>query len=128
MNTESTDEKKVFNPEEAWRVLVGAVLGHEADLAATRLSPQGIFGKFGIALSFPAQNEFQGLLYVEPGASKNERVVRASVRRRGSDRVMNNFYFFDSSQEVLDWLKAEETVPLLVDTYRHLRDRLVASE
>ena len=128
MGTESTDEKKVFNPEEAWRVLVGAVVKHLADMAATRLPPKGIFGKFGLALAFPAQKEFQGLLYVEPGEANIGRPVRVSVRRRGSDRVMNNFFFFDSSQEVLAWLKAEETVPLLVDTYCQLRDRLVESE
>lgn len=82
----------------------GGVLQYVSDIAATRLPPQGIFGKIGFTLGFPAQKEFQGLLYVEPRAAKNERVIRASVRCRGSDRVMSNFFFFDSSQEALDWL------------------------
>lgn len=122
------DEKKVFDPEEAWRVLVGGVLTRVFDLAKTRMPPQGIFGKFGYALGFPAQREFQGLLYVEPRTEKKQRAVRVGVHRRGSDRMMNNFFFFDSSQQLLDWLEAEETVPLLVETYRRLRDQLVASE
>lgn len=118
------EEKKVYDPEVAWRVLVGAVLEHVTELAKTKLPPQGFFGKFGFGLGFPGEREIHGLLFVEPATNKNERIVRAGVYREGSDRQVNNLFFFDSTQEVLDWLKAEETVTLLVKTFRHLRERL----
>lgn len=139
MNTESFDkncpvppkgeesqagEKKVYDPEVAWRVLVGAVLEHVADLAKGKLPPLGIFAKFGFGLRFPGEREIHGHLFVEPGSVKNERVVRVGVYRNGSDRMVNNYFFFDSTQAVLEWLKAEETVPVLVETYRHLRERV----
>lgn len=117
-------EAKAFDPEVAWKVLMGAVLEHVTALAKAKLPPQGIFGKFGFGLGFPGEREIHGLLFVEPGTEKNERIVRASVRREGSDRLISNLFFFDSAQEVLDWLQAEETVPLLVKTFQQLRERL----
>lgn len=105
-------------------MLVGAVLEHLSELAKAKLPPQGIFGNFGFGLGFPGEREMKGLLFVEPATNKNERIVRASVHRKGSDCQVNNLFFFRSTQEVLDWLKAEETVPLLVKTFRHLRERV----
>lgn len=124
MSSESLSEKKAYDPEVAWRVLVGAVLGYITDLAKARLPQLGIFQKFGFGLRFPGEREIHGILFVEPGSDKNKRIVRVSVHREESDRLVNNLFFFDSTQNVLDWLKTEETVPLLVDTYRHLREQL----
>lgn len=122
--TQPASSGRKFDPESAWRVLIGGVLDCASNAAKRKLPPAGIFQKFSVGLYFPGEREIHGVLFVEPGSNKNTRVVRVGVHRSQSDRLISNCFFFSSSQEVTDWLAAEETVPLLVSTYRQLRERL----
>lgn len=113
-----------LTPAERWVLLARMVLKVTREKAATALPDRGIFRQFGTGLVFPEDEEIRGLLFVEPGSPPTCRTVRVGVHYRGSDRVINNFFFFDSTQEVLQWLQAEETEATLIEVCHHLWQKL----
>lgn len=113
-----------LTPEERWVLLARLVLKVTREKAATELPAGGIFRKFGTGLVFPEDEEIRGLLFVEPGTPPTCRTVRVGVHYRGSDRVINNFFFFDSTREVLQWLEAAETETTLIQVCHHLWEQL----
>lgn len=112
--------RKVLSVEERWGLLIPFVLETAVGKAREKLPPRGIFQRIKVGLIFPEDPNIHGLLNVEPGSDKNQRVVHVGAYRSGSDRLVSNYFFFDSTQAVLDWLAAAETVALLIETYRHL--------
>lgn len=104
------------------QTLIREVLRLVREAADTKLPEKGKFIKFGIGLCFPDDEEFRGLLNIEYGTESKTRKANVGVYRNGTDRLASNYFFFDSTQAVLDWLEAEETVPMLIETYYHLRE------
>ena len=115
--------KKKYSKEERMHTLICKVLEWVREAADTKLPRKGKFTKFGIGLCFPDDEEFRGLLNIEYGTEPDRRTATAGVYRVGTDRLVSNCFFFDSTQALREWLEAEDTVPLLMETYRHLRQR-----
>lgn len=44
--------------------------------------------------------------------------------RNGEFRVVSNFFFFNSTQDLMDWLKAEDTGPKLVEAFQQLQQQV----
>ena len=110
--------------EEMQNILFTAVLNHVKEQARTKLPEKGIFGKFGIGFILP-HDTFHGFLQIKYGQEPEKRVVDIGVYEEGSNRVVRNFLFFDSSKAVRDWLEAEETVKQLKNTALHLRQKAI---
>lgn len=115
-------KKKKYSKEERMNILIHKVLEFVREAADTKLPQKGKFTKFGIGLCFPDDEEFRGVLNIEHGTDPQKRVAYAGVYRIGTDRLVSNCFFFDSTQAVQDWLEAGETVPMLIETYYHLRE------
>ena len=45
--------------------------------------------------------------------------------RGGEFRVVGNFFFFDSTQALMDWLQAENTGPELIGVFQQLQKQVV---
>ena len=103
-------------------ILFEAVLNHVKEQAQTKLPERGLFRKFGIGFVFPDE-KYHGYLQIDRGQEPEKRVADIGVYETGSDRVVRNFLFFDSSQAVQDWLGAESSVEELKKTAQHLRQR-----
>ena len=108
--------------EEMQNILFTAVLNHVKEQARTKLPEKGIFGKFGIGFILP-EDTYHGFLQIEYGQSPEKRVADIGVYEEGSDRVVRNFLFFDSSRAVQDWLEAETSVEELKKIAQHLRQK-----
>lgn len=118
------DEKKVYTVEECWKILIDVVLRDAIDEAKAKLPKEGFFSKIKIGLIYPDDKEIYGLLNLEPGSDKISRVAHVGAYRNGEFRLVSNLFFFNSTQELMEWLSAEDTPALLIDTYRHLRERV----
>lgn len=117
-------EKKPLSVEEKWKILIGVVLRDAIDEAKAKLPQEGFFSKIKIGLIYPDDKEIYGLLNLEPGSGKASRVAHVGAYRDGEFRLVRNFFFFDSTQELMDWLAAEDTGPKLIEIYQHLRERV----
>lgn len=117
-------KRKQYSREERMNILITQVLKWTRETAAAKLPQKGKFTKFGIGLCFPDDEEFRGVLNIECAAEPDRRVANVGVYRVGTDRLVSNYFFFDSTKEVMEWLEAEQTVPLLIETYCHLRERV----
>lgn len=92
--------------------------------AKGKLPQEGFFPKIKVGLIYPGDEEIRGLLNLEPGSDKAGRVAHVGAYWYGTDRVVSNFFFFDSTQELLDWLQAEDTGPKLIKIYQNLREHV----
>lgn len=117
-------EKKVYTMEELWKMLIDVVLQDAIDEAKAKLPQEGFFSKIKIGLIYPDDKKIYGLLNLEPGSEKTRRVAHVGAYRHGTDRLVSNYFFFDSTQELMDWLQAEDTGPKLIEAYQHLRERV----
>lgn len=117
-------EKKVYTVEERWKILIDVVLRDAMDKASAKLPQEGLFAKIKIGLIYPDDKEIYGLLNLEPGSNRLSRVARVGAYRHGTDRLVSNFFLFDSTQALLDWLTAEDTGAKLIEAYQHLRERV----
>lgn len=117
-------EKKPLSVEERWKILIGVVLRDAMEEAKAKLPQEGLFSKINIGLIYPDNKEIYGLLNLEPGSDKKRRVARVGAYRHGTDRLVSNFFFFDSTQELMDWLTAEDTGAKLIEIFKHLRERV----
>ena len=77
-----------------------------------------------MGLSLPEDAECSGLLSIECGTEPQKRSARAGMYRNGTDRLVSNWFFFDSTDALQEWLEAEQTVAELLETYYRLRDRV----
>lgn len=117
-------EKKSLSVEEKWKILIGVVLRDAMDEAKAKLPQEGYFSKIKIGLIYPDNKEIYGLLNLEPGSDKKGRVAHVGAYRHRADRLVSNFFFFDSTRELMDWLAAEDTGAKLIEIYQHLRERV----
>lgn len=117
-------EKKPLTVEEKWKLLIDVVLRDAIDEAKAKMPQEGFFPKIKIGLVYPDDEEIYGLLNLEPDSDKKRRVAHVGAYRHGTDRLVSNFFFFDSTQALMDWLAAEDTGPKLIEIYQHLRERM----
>lgn len=124
-NTSATQgEKKAYTIEEDWILLMHLVLQDALGKAKAMLPQEGVFPKIKVGLIYPGDEETHGLLNLEPGSDKKRRVAHVGAYRHGTDRLVSNFFFFDSTQALVDWLAAEDTGPKLIEIYQHLREKV----
>ena len=71
-------------------------------------------------------DDIYGLLGVEEADhAGSARCVSMSVFCKGDDRVLTNFLFTGTKQEVLEWLKSADGQREIVDAYIQLEEKLV---
>ena len=120
---EQPEREETYDIKEGSDILIREVLRVVREMANEKLPQTGFFRKFLVGLSLPGDKEFSGLLAVECGAQPQKRAAQAGMYRNGTDRLVSNWFFFDSTDALLEWLEAEETVAELIQTYYRLRHR-----
>ena len=104
--------------------LYRAVAERLAEKAQDNVPGTGRFKKYTIAGHFTGEN-IRGILGIEEAyQSDSARCVSLGVCCDGDDRMVSNFLFTGTKQEVLEWLKSPEGQQEIVDTYIHLEDKL----
>lgn len=104
-------------------ILIGKVLEMVRENANGKLPQKGKFTKFSTGFYIP-DSEYMGFVRIEPGTEPEKRVANVSVYRQGTDRVVSNLFFFNSTQEILEWLEAKKTVAEVIDTCHQLKARV----
>ena len=122
---EEPAQEKAYNIKEGSDILIREVLRVVREMAEEKLPQTGFFRKFGVGLSLPEDAECSGILSIESGTEPQKRSAQAGMYRNGTDCLVSNRFFFDSTDALLEWLEAEQTVAVLIQTYYHLRDRAV---
>lgn len=117
-------EKKTLTLEEKWNLLIDVVLRDAIAEAEVSLPHEGFFPKIKIGLVYPDDEEIYGLLNLEPGSDKTGRVAHVGAYRHGTYRLVSNFFFFDSTRELMDWLKSEDTGSKLIEVFHNLLERV----
>ena len=105
----------------AMRMLVSKVLELMAEAVNTNVPEKGIFPRQSIGLILP-DREYHGLLSVAPGRTSEERAVSAGVHPADGDRLVSNYLFFGTTEELRAWFADPARVDELIDTYLHLRE------
>lgn len=118
-----TEREGAYDIKEGSDILIREVLRVVREMADEKLPQTGLFRKFWVGLSLPEDAEFSGLLSIECGTEPWKRSAQAGMYRNGTDRLVSNWFFFDSTDALLQWLEAEETVAELIQTYYRLRHR-----
>ena len=94
-----------------------------ADLTRERVPEDGIFQPVSVIFDYPGTS-FACKLKVEKGYQQtNSRCITAGMYRRGDDRLVSNYLYFGTKEEILAWLSAPENSSLLINTYEHLAER-----
>lgn len=105
--------------------LYPAVAERLAEKAQDHVPESGRFQKYTIAGHFTGEN-IRGILGIEEGyQSDSSRCVSLGVCCYGDDRMVSNFLFTGTKQEVLEWLKSPEGQQEIVNAYIHLEDKLI---
>lgn len=117
-------EKKPLTVEEKWKLLIDVVLRDAIDEAKAKMPQEGFFPKIKIGLVYPDDEEIYDLLNLEPGTEKVGRVAHVGAYRHGTYRLVSNFFFFDSTRKLMDWLQAEDTGPKLIEVFHNLLERV----
>lgn len=120
---ETPAQEKTWDIKEGSDILIREVLRVVREMAGEKLPQTGLFRKFGVGLSLPEDEAFSGLLSIECGTEPQKRSAQAGMYRNGTDRLVSNWFFFDSTDALLEWLEAEQTVAELLETYYRLRHR-----
>lgn len=60
----------------------------------------------------------------ESYSSQTERYVTLGVYREGEDRVVSNYLFKGTKQEVLEWLESPEGLTQIIEAYEHLEEKV----
>lgn len=105
--------------------LYRAVAERLAEKAQDNVPETGRFKKYTIAGHFTGEN-IRGILGVEEAyQSDSARCVSLGVCCDGDDRMVSNFLFTGTKQEVLEWLESPKGQQVIVDTYIRLEEKLV---
>lgn len=105
--------------------LYPAVAERLAERAQDHVPETGRFKKYTIAGQFTGEN-IHGILGIEEAyQSDSSRCVSLGVYCDGDGRVLSNFLFTGTKQEVMEWLKSPEGQQEIVDAYIRLEDKLV---
>ena len=105
--------------------LYRAVAEHLAEKAQDNVPETGRFKKYTIAGHFTGEN-IRGILGIEEGyQSDSARCVSLGVCCDGDDRMVSNFLFTGTKQEILEWLGSPEGQQEIADAYIHLEDKLL---
>lgn len=105
--------------------LYRAVAGRVAEKAPDYVPETGHFKKYTFAAHFTGEN-IRSLLTIEEGhQSKSDRCVSLGVYCDGDGRMVSNFLFTGTKQEVFAWLKSPAGQQEIVDAYIRLEDKLI---
>lgn len=104
--------------------LYRAVAERLAEKAQDNVPETGRFKKYTIAGHFTGE-DIRGILGVEEAyQSDSARCVSLGVYCDGDSRMVSNFLFTGTKQEVLEWLKSPEGQQEIVDAYMRLEEKL----
>lgn len=120
---ELPEQAQTYDIREGSDLVIREVLRLVREMAEEKLPRTGPFRKFGVGLSLPEDTEFSGLISIECGTEPRKRAVQAGMYRNNGDRLVSNWFFFDSTDALLEWLEEEQTVAVLTETCYRLRSR-----
>ena len=104
--------------------LYRAVAKRLAEKAKDNVPETGRLKKYTIAGHFTGEN-IHGILGIEEANRLDStQCVSLGVYCDGDDRMVSNFLFTGTKQEVLEWLKSSEGQQEIVDAYIHLEEKL----
>ena len=105
--------------------LYPAVAERLAERAQDNIPETGRFKKYTVAGHFTGE-DIHGILGIEEAyQSDSSRCVSLGVYCDGDSRMVSNFLFTGTKQEVLEWLKSPVGQQEIVDAYMHLEDKLL---
>lgn len=105
------------------KLLVSKTVEVEAENVKNKVPETGPFSKVFVTFEHP-DKKLKGMLSVEADGREEEiRRVSAGMFIPGEDRVVSNYVFKGTKAEVLAWL-SEEQVPVLIETYEHLKEKV----
>lgn len=105
--------------------LYRAVAERLAKNAQDSVPETGRFHKYTIAGHIKG-DDIRGILGIEEGyKSDSDRCVSLGVHWLNDDRMVSNFLFTGTKQEVLEWLESQDGQQQVVDAYIRLEEKLI---
>ena len=105
------------------KLLVSKAMEVVADLTREKVPEDGIFQSISVIFDYPS-TPVTGRLMVEKSYQQtNSRRITAGMYRKGDDRLVSNYLYVGTKQEILAWLSAQENISHLIDTYEHLAEK-----
>lgn len=109
---------------EKWRILLQFVVGDLVKKIQQHVPEPGKTDRCGVGLKLDG-TENQAYLVVERSASAPSlKVLSVQVVRAGHDRCVMNYIKKGTQEELLDYLADEASLRELLDSIRHLSDRV----
>ena len=110
--------------EKKMKLLVSKVVEVEAENVKNKVPETGTFTKVFVTYEHP-NKKLKGMLSVEADGREQEiRRISAGMFIQSEDRIVSNYVFKGTKAEVVSWL-TEERVPVLIETYEHLKEKLI---
>lgn len=83
----------------------------------------GKFQKISVSFDIPdTQNKAQFLIEADAKDYKDQRILSIGVHHQNSDRVISNYMFKGTKQEIIDYLKDNSNFPEFTQTVNELSD------
>ena len=112
------DKRKQLN------ILFEAVTEHLVRLARDQVPETGSFRRVSMG-GYRKGHPFHSILGIEESyESETMRRISLGMYREGEDRVISNYLFRGTKQEVIAWLEDPENRQEIIDTFEHLESRL----
>lgn len=105
--------------------LYQAVAEHLAKEARNHVPETGRFQKYTVEGHIKGE-KIRGILGIEEGyKSDSDRCVSLGVHWDDDDRLLSNFLFTGTKQEVLEWLESQDGQRQIMNAYMHLEEKLI---
>lgn len=109
-----------YTHEEKMRQLFQKVAEVLVEHAQARVPETGSFRKVGVDAEIRDEDWECTLGIEESYLSDTERRVTLGVHQKNSDRLVSNYLFRGTKQEVLNWLASPEALPQIIEACDHL--------
>lgn len=112
--------KSEYTYEEKLSILIAKVIEILIQNVQERVPQTGPFRKVAVTYCHP-DSELRGILAVEEHYESPEaRMVSAGMFQEGDDRLIQNFLFHGTKENLLAWLQEEKRIPELIEIYDRL--------
>ena len=111
--------------EELFCFLVGRVAEVIADRIKDEVPNSGDFSPLSVSFVIPGTDK-KGCMYIEPSltASSEFRRLAVAVRHKDSDRMITNYLFHGTNENIIEYLHREQIVDELLPCFLKLSERI----
>lgn len=116
-------EESKYTYEEIMSILLAKVIEVLTQNVYERVPMTGPFRKVMVTYCHP-DSDLRGILAVQAHYESPEvRTVFAGMFREGDDRLIQNFLFDGTKEEILVWLQEKKRIQELLEIYNHLSEK-----